>query len=138
MRYNWNSEDVEDHGGVGAVIKNSKGQILMLDHVKLGLWTIPIGKVKKGQTHLQALIEEVYEETGLTVTSATQKLRKKFTYTRNGKNVNIDTIIYEATTTGTAINLEPQKHRDLKWMTLAKIKKLPKLGDALKAYLKRI
>ena len=36
MEANYNSEDLFDHHGVSAVIKNKDGEVLMQEHVKYG------------------------------------------------------------------------------------------------------
>lgn len=58
--------------GIKAVIRNDEGKILLLqvDHNNLinelsDYWDIPGGRVKKGVTPEQTLIDEVEEETGI-------------------------------------------------------------------------
>ncbi len=51
---------------VGALIYNRLGEVLMIQTQKWsGLWGIPGGKIKYGETALDALHREVLEETGL-------------------------------------------------------------------------
>jgi phosphoglycolate phosphatase-like HAD superfamily hydrolase/ADP-ribose pyrophosphatase YjhB (NUDIX family) len=53
---------------VGAVIFNEAGQALMIRTYKWSnLWGIPGGKIKRGETALEALKREILEETNLTV-----------------------------------------------------------------------
>ena len=63
----YNQEDLSDHYGVSAIIKNDKGEILMQEHSKFGFWTIPIGKVNLNQNLVDGLKKEIFEETGLIV-----------------------------------------------------------------------
>ncbi len=56
--------------GVGAVITNSAGEVLLVRRGKpprAGQWSIPGGRIEWGETVQQALLREVMEETGLAV-----------------------------------------------------------------------
>ena len=54
---------------VGALIFNSKKEVLMIrTHKWSGLWGIPGGKIKRGESSLAALRREIKEETGLNIT----------------------------------------------------------------------
>jgi ADP-ribose pyrophosphatase YjhB (NUDIX family) len=56
---------------VGAVIKDRAGRLLLIlrgHEPGKGLWSIPGGRIEAGETDEQAVIREVAEETGLTVT----------------------------------------------------------------------
>lgn len=53
---------------VGALIYDSKGQVLMVRTHKWGnRWGIPGGKIERGETSTDALRREILEETGLTL-----------------------------------------------------------------------
>ena len=53
-------------GGVGAVIRNSKGQVLAFERQDLpGAWQLPQGGLALGETVDRALFREIREETGL-------------------------------------------------------------------------
>ena len=55
---------------VGAVIKDEGGRLLLIlrgHEPGKGLWSIPGGKIEPGETDEQAVVREVREETGLTV-----------------------------------------------------------------------
>ncbi|MFG2210958.1 NUDIX hydrolase [Streptomyces sp. NPDC048638] len=58
---------------VGAVISNAEGKVLLLhrtaDDYLGGLWELPSGGVDAGETLTEALLREVAEESGLTVTA---------------------------------------------------------------------
>ena len=56
--------------GVGAVIWNEKGEIVLIrrgNEPRRGEWSIPGGRVEWGETILEAISREVREETGLEV-----------------------------------------------------------------------
>lgn len=67
--------------GVAAIIRNEKGEILF-QHPSLtsDIWSLPAGAIEIGETPAEAIIREVYEETGLHVVP--QKLLGVF----GGKN----------------------------------------------------
>ncbi|GAB18965.1 putative ADP-ribose pyrophosphatase [Gordonia effusa NBRC 100432] len=55
---------------VGAVIKDTTGRFLLVlrrNEPQAGTWTIPGGKVEKGESLATAVVREVLEETGLRV-----------------------------------------------------------------------
>jgi 8-oxo-dGTP diphosphatase len=56
---------------VGAVVKDSRGRLLLIKRGHepgAGLWSLPGGRIEPGETDAEALIREMREETGLTVT----------------------------------------------------------------------
>jgi 8-oxo-dGTP diphosphatase len=57
---------------VGAVVKDERGRLLLIKRGHepgTGLWSLPGGRVEPGETDAEALIREMREETGLTVTA---------------------------------------------------------------------
>jgi ADP-ribose pyrophosphatase YjhB (NUDIX family) len=56
---------------VGAVIKDPAGRLLLIRRGHppgAGLWSLPGGRVEPGETDQEAVVREVQEETGLSVT----------------------------------------------------------------------
>ncbi len=54
---------------VGALLRDDDGRILMLrTHKWSGKWGIPGGKIRRGESSMDALRREVYEETALAIT----------------------------------------------------------------------
>lgn len=51
---------------VGCVIRNDRGEVLLIRHHKRG-WEIPQGRVEEGESLVDALHREVLEETGVRI-----------------------------------------------------------------------
>ena len=55
---------------VGAVVTDGQGRLLMIKRGHepgAGLWSIPGGRIEPGETDAEALVREMFEETGLAV-----------------------------------------------------------------------
>jgi 8-oxo-dGTP diphosphatase len=55
---------------VGAIIKDDRGRLLLIKRGHepgAGLWSLPGGRIERGETDAQALVREIHEETGLMV-----------------------------------------------------------------------
>ncbi len=55
---------------VGAIVRDGDGRILVVQRAHppaTGTWTLPGGRVEPGETHEQACVREILEETGLEV-----------------------------------------------------------------------
>lgn len=55
--------------GARAIIRNEKGEILLIKRSDTGRWGMPAGSLELGESVEDALKREVFEETGLKVTS---------------------------------------------------------------------
>ncbi len=53
--------------GVGVIILNPVGEILLEQRSDCGWWGVPGGRVEPGESIAQTVQREVYEETGLTI-----------------------------------------------------------------------
>lgn len=123
LKINFNKEDVSDHHGVAAVIKNQKGEILMQEHVKYGFWTIPVGKVKSNQSVIDGLKQEILEECNLQIKECEEIIVRDYFYERNGKNVKVISHLYEILKySGKMENLEPMKHDQQIFLPIEQIK----------------
>ena len=135
----YNREDVVDHRGIAAVIKNEQGEILMQEHVKYGFWTIPVGKVKYGQNILEGLKEEIFDECNLVIKRFKEITSRNFIYQRNGKRVIVSSHLFEVVEySGVMKNNEFEKHSTQLFMDLERIKKLPYLSDMTLLYLETL
>ena len=111
--------------GVGAVILNEEGEILLLLRKKdpeKGTWSIPGGKVEFFEELEETIIREVEEELGISI-----KLVKLLGVTDHilnyeGTHWVAPTYLAEIMS-GVPKNMEPEKHGDFKWFSL---KNLPK------------
>jgi 8-oxo-dGTP pyrophosphatase MutT (NUDIX family) len=132
----YTQEDIYNHQGVSAVIKNLNGEILMQDHVKYGFWTIPVGKVMPGQSVEDGLKQEIMEECNIEIIKSKEIANKKYNYIRDGKEVIVDAYLFEILEySGSVKNNEPDKHKTQEFLSLEKIKQLPYLSDTTLLYL---
>jgi len=132
----YNSEDLLDHDVVAAIIKNEKGEILMQEHLKYNFWTVPVGKVKPGQTIKDGLEQEMMEECKIVVEDFKEIISKNYVYERKGKDVKIIGHIIEVLKyKGQIRNNEPEKHRQQIFISLEDVKKIPFISDLTVLYL---
>ena len=135
----YTEEDMADHEGIASVIKNRKGQILMQEHAKYGFWTLPVGKIKAGQTAAEGLKEELFEECGIIVEGFRETASKKYSYTRKKREVSVFIHLFEITGySGDIKNREPHKHLKQEFISLEEIKKMPYLSDVTLLYLETL
>lgn len=129
----YNKEDYKDHGSIAAII-HMGDKILMMDHIKLGRWTIPVGKIKPGDSEEYTLEKEMEEELGIRVVSYIELINFDRPYIINGVNVNISFSIFDIIDyKGWVQNLEPSKHKELVFMNMEEIKNLKKISTVTKA-----
>lgn len=106
---------------VAGIIQNEEGQLLMLDHKKTNLWTIPLGKVEFGETARQGLVREMKEEVNVEVVQCYIVSKDIFTFNQGPTTTLVYNINYY---TGEIHNNEPEKHPEMKWLTLDEIEQL--------------
>ena len=129
----FNSEDLKNHLGIGVIfLSNDKKKILLMDHVKFDFFTIPIGKVKPEETIDEALHIEIEEELGVKLIKYHEVDVNVNIYIRENGPVNVEQHIFLIEKySGVIKNLEPDKHRSIKWYTFSEALKL-KISDNTK------
>lgn len=112
----WSKDDLMDHHSVAGLLFNDKMELLVMDHVKLGMVLPPIGKVDHGESLEHGLSRELYEEVGITVKGYREMgIREKVVH-RDGHRAEIALHFYLITTyKGDIVNKEPGKHKNLRW-----------------------
>lgn len=118
-------KQLQDVVVVKAIVLNAQGQILVLkkseDKPGMGYFDLPGGKLEqRDQNHVQAVIREVLEETGLNAENIkllfNDPLNRETSYQAE-KNRNLHIIRYAAITEGDyAITLDPEEHTDFTWI----------------------
>lgn len=136
----YNEEDLKNHDAVAGVIYNEECDILMLYHNKHECWTLPMGKVKDGQSVTDAIKTEMFEELGLIVLNAHELTSKVNTYCNDGVNIEVNEHLFLIDMcTGKLENKEPEKHREMKFMSLFEICHLKeKISPVTKMYIQYI
>lgn len=117
----------------GAVIRDPAGRLLLIrrgHEPGAGLWSLPGGRIEPGETHQQAVVREVLEETGLSVEC--RRLLGSAEIPAPGGAV-IEVSDYLAVVTGGLLSPGDDAD-DARWVTAADMAGLP-LTDGLAGYL---
>jgi len=137
--FDYNEEDIKSHQACAAIIKDSENRILMLDHIKLKFWTIPIGKVSLTEKVEEGLRKELREEVNIEIKDfkIIKSYEKIYLRTKNKIRVLTKCYLFEILNyDGSIKNNEPDKHKSLKFMSLDEIENIPKISDATKEAIK--
>lgn len=109
----------------GGMVYNSNQERLFI--YRFGKWDLPKGKIEKNETHEEAAIREVQEETGLLELAITEELPSTFhIFDYKGKKVLKRTYWYKMQYTGTD-EPKPQLEEDIKqavWVKDSDISKI--------------
>lgn len=118
--------DYEPASVVAAMIHHPdhKYMYLLQDHVKFDLWTLPSGKVDIGEDPAEAMIREMKEELDIDVLTFDILVQKHIEYPlKNGEIVKTDGYLFDICRySGTPRNMEPHKHREIKWFSLHELR----------------
>ncbi len=112
--------------GVGAMIFNDKGELLMLKRGReakneQGRWEIPGGGVDFGETRAQAIVREIKEEVGVDIVVEHQLLAIDHLIPDEGQHWVATPFIARIKKGQTPKILEPHKHEAMGWFQLDKL-----------------
>ena len=115
--------------GVAAVIRDDEGRVLVQRTTK-GEWNLPAGAVDPGEKPAQAIVREVFEETGLlakpvsliAVTGGAPESRKTY---ENGDAVEATTAIFACEVIGGELKPQDDETARLEYRSLDDLPDLP-------------
>lgn len=83
-----------------------------------GMYSLIGGKVEAGEAGLPAIVREVYEETGLSISS--EKFDLVHTFHRKGEESELIALCFKANVASlqAPINKEPEKHDDMRFFSI--------------------
>jgi len=122
------ADDVEPPlATVGALIFNGAGEVLMIrTHKWSGLWGIPGGKIKWGETSENALHREILEETGLKVSGIQFVLVQDCIHSKEFyRDAHFVLLNYTCRCAGKPKVILNEEGREFRWLAPAAAKKLP-------------
>lgn len=137
MPTKWSEEDLKPFiVAVGGVIVRGD-KVLLMAHNKHQFVTVPVGKAGSWQTPYQALCQEMEEEIGIEVISASLIGIGDFFYHRVGKVILSRTYVYRIDEyVGEPYNRESHKHSRLWWESVTSVlTEKVKLSDVTKFWL---
>ena len=100
-----------------ALIRDDRGRVLLVTQRGgpfAGAWLLPGGRAADDESAMHALVREVREETGLTLTDATYVAG----YRTSGDGFDITVLMYQGSVTGTLV---PERGGAAKWFEPAGI-----------------
>jgi phosphoglycolate phosphatase-like HAD superfamily hydrolase/ADP-ribose pyrophosphatase YjhB (NUDIX family) len=112
---------------VGALIFDDAGRVLMIrTHKWSGLWGIPGGKIKWGETSIDALRREIKEETDLAITDVEFRLVQDCIHSKEFyRDAHFVLLNYTCRSVGErAVKLNDEA-REFRWVTMAEALALP-------------
>lgn len=110
-------------GGGGIVIRGN--QTLLVFQSNRQEWTLPHGKLKRGESPLEAAIRETEEETGYRVRA--EKLAGCLCYETSGSPKVV--VYWRMSAAGAAGRVDANEISEVRWVTLAGAKRLLSFTD---------
>ena len=100
--------------GVGAVVGNDKGEILLIQRADSGVWLYPTGWADVGYSPAEVAVKEVLEETG--IVCVPQRLIAVLDSLRAGfSRIPLYSLVFLCTAVGGELKPHPQECRDVGW-----------------------
>jgi len=144
----------KNHFTATGIVFNSKRQILMIHHNKLNVWLPPGGHIEENELPDDAVLREIFEETGINALILSQKqelslsdkfckeLERPFTILLenidgNGMHNHID-LIYLCIAINEEFKLKESEVNDIGWFSFNQIKELKTFENVIKTISKAI
>ena len=115
---------------IGLVIINEKDEILILDHNKFNIKTVPVGKIEEGESIYNALHREIKEEIGIEFKNEILLADTYTKYENIERSFEYVFVVSTKDIKGKPKNMEPEKHADMYWVPINKLSEIGKLGTA--------
>jgi ADP-ribose pyrophosphatase YjhB (NUDIX family) len=102
--------------GIGAVVGNDRGQVLLIQRADSGLWLYPTGWADVGYSPAEVAVKEVFEETGIVcvperLIAVIDGLRAGFT------RMALYSIVFHCRAVGGELLAHPQECTDVGWFS---------------------
>lgn len=134
-----NALDLRAHDAFGLVLFRSSDEVLCLFHKKFWFWTIPLGKVDPGMTLSGAVAAEARQELGIDVHEWRELVVRKTQVRHARRRVPIRMHIVEIQRfTGSIMNMEPNKHRELKFVSVDELRRLRPTSIATSLFVEQL
>ncbi len=122
-------EDFNQNAEVSACYLNFKNQFLFLHRLPISFeankWGIPGGRMEKGESPLQTVIREIYEETGLQMEESKVKRLKTLYLKPSSKKDFVYHMFEYLLDEKFDVKLKMDEHKGYTWMTLSEALKYP-------------
>lgn len=127
------------HKSAGAIIKNEKGEILMIERkIFPPGWACPAGHVDEGESSEEAMIREAREEVGLNVNKCKLLIHEVVDWNKCSKGiVGHDWYVYEVLDYEGEVKRSEDETKNFKWVSEEELKKL-KLEKVWKLWFNRL
>ena len=102
--------------GIGAVVGNDRGEVLLIQRADSGLWLYPTGWADVGYSPAEVAVKEVYEETGIVcvperLIAVIDGLRAGFT------RIPLYSLVFHCRAVGGELLAHPQECADVGWFS---------------------
>jgi 8-oxo-dGTP pyrophosphatase MutT (NUDIX family) len=142
-------EMITRHYSATGIVFNAENEILLVKHSKLKVWLPPGGHVDENELPEEAVLREIFEETGVRATIMSNKkglplynddrcreLETPFTVlledvSGNGTHFHID-IIFLCKAEDCALKKNPEEADEIGWFPYSQVKKLDTFDNVVK------